>query len=101
MKGFLLFIVGAIAGAVVTFGFATGIGAGAGIVTGMRTGACLAVEAAKEKGFIAPEQVNEVLSAAGKQIASGDHGAEGSVAAGNMECEKVIADLKAAAGKAN
>jgi hypothetical protein len=73
----------------VTFGFATGIGSGAGIVTGMQTGACLAVEADREKCLITPEEVNEVLSAAGTLVASGEDGAEGPVAAGDMACEKV------------
>ena len=99
MKGFLIFIAGAIIGAVVTFGIATGLGAGAGIATGMQAGACLTVEAAKEKGFVTAEQVNEILADAGKQIVSGEYTGDSSIAAGDLKCEEVGANLKAAAAK--
>ena len=99
MKGFLIFIAGAIIGAVVTFGIATGLGAGAGIVTGMQAGACLTVEAAKEKGFITAEQVNEILADAGKQIVSGEYTGDSSITPGDLKCEQVVADLKAAEAK--
>jgi hypothetical protein len=104
MKGFLIFIAGAVIGAIVTFGFAASIGAGAGagvgIATGLKAGACLTVEAAKEKGYITAEQVNEVLAEAGKQIASGDYAADtADLSSGDVECEKFIAELKAAAAK--
>ena len=68
MKGFLIFIVGAILGAIASFVVATGIGAGVGVATGLQAGACLTVEAAKDKGFITSEQVDEVLAAAAQQI---------------------------------
>lgn len=100
MKGLLLFVAGAVIGAIVTFGIAAGLGAGAGIATGMQAGACLAVDTAKEKGFVTPEQVNEILADAGKQIVSGEYTADTPVSPDDLQCEKVVADLKAAAAQA-
>jgi hypothetical protein len=99
MKGFLIFIVGAILGAIASFVVATGFGAGVGIATGLQAGMCLTVEAAKEKGFITSEQVDEVLIAAAQQVSSQEIATEGALAGGDMQCEKIIAELKAAAAK--
>ena len=99
MKGLLIFIGGAIVGAVLTFAVATGLGAGAGIVTGLQAGACLTVEAAREKGLMTAEQVSEVLADAGKLIASGDYAGDTSIGQTGLECEKVVAELKAIAAK--
>ena len=96
MKGFLLFIVGGIIGAVTTFFVAVGVGAGAGIVTGAKAGACLTVEAAKAQGFISEAEVNQILTAAAKQIA--DSGAEvPDITGGDAACQQFIAELKQAA----
>lgn len=99
MKGFLLFVVGGIVGAVLTFLFAgavmTGVGAGVGIATGLKAGACLTVEAAKNQGFINEAQVNEVLSAAGRLIA--DTGSEiPDITDGDASCQQFVAELKSA-----
>jgi hypothetical protein len=95
MKGFLLFLVGGIVGAVATFFVAVGVGAGAGIVTGVKAGACLTVEAAKEQGLISQDQVNQVLTAAAKQIA--DSGTEvPDITGGDAACQTFIAELKQA-----
>jgi hypothetical protein len=106
MKSALLVIVGIVVGAVATLiltsGLFAGIGAGAGIVTGLKAGACLTVEAAKQRGFITSEQVNEVLALAGKQISSSANvnaGEQAHFAGGDAECAKVVADLKKAAQK--
>jgi hypothetical protein len=48
----------------------TGIGAGAGVATGLQAGVCLAVEAAKEQGLITAAQVDQALNATGEQLAS-------------------------------
>ncbi|MEJ2308023.1 MAG: hypothetical protein P8Z31_00575 [Gammaproteobacteria bacterium] len=101
MKGFLIFIVGAIIGAIASFVVATGIGAGVGVATGLQAGVCLTVEAAKEKGFITSEQVDEVLAATAQQVTSQEYVAEGAITGGDMQCEKIIAELKAAASKSN
>jgi hypothetical protein len=100
MKGFLIFIGGAIIGAVLSFFVATDIGAGAGIVVGMQTGACMMAEAAKEKGFITEDQINELWGEAQKLIASSGVVEEGSAPQGTLDCESVVADLKAAAASA-
>jgi hypothetical protein len=104
MKSVLLVVVGIVAGAVAALflasGFIVGVGAGTGIVTGLKAGACLTVEAAKQRGFITAEQVNEVLVLAGRQIASSaDLGEQALIAGGDAECAKVVADLKKSAQK--
>ena len=103
MKIFLIFgagaIVGGIASIILASGIFTGIGAGVGIATGMQDGACLAVEAAKDQDMITAEQVDEVLNAAARLIASDEYGAAADSTGGNVECEKIVAGLKAAAAK--
>jgi len=58
MQSFFVLVVGALVGAAATFflagGFLIGTGAGAGIVTGVKAGACLTALAANEKGFVTP-----------------------------------------------
>ncbi len=100
MKGFLIFIGGAIIGAVLSFFFATGIGAGAGIVVGMQAGACMMAEAAKERGMITEDQIDELWVEAQKQIASSGVVEEGSAPQGTLDCESVIAEMKAGAAGA-
>lgn len=103
MKSFLLVVVGTVIGAVASLllaPVAVGVGAGVGVATGLRAGACLTVEAAKEKGLITAAQVDEVLRAAGKQIAStGAADNEIGLTGGDAECAKVVAELKKAAQK--
>ena len=103
MKSFLIFLAGAIVGGVACFilasGLFTGIGAGVGIATGMQAGMCLAVEAAREQGLIAADQVDDVLNATGKLVASDEFGNEATSMGANLDCEKVIAQLKEAANK--
>lgn len=83
-----------------TFFVGTGVGAGVGIVTGVKAGACFAVEAAKDLGFITSEQVDEVLNAAVKQIASENVTEEAALTGTDATCEKVVAELKDAAWSA-
>ena len=103
MKSFLFFVVGAVVGAAAAVflagGLLIGTGAGAGIVTGVKAGACLTAEAAKEKAFITPEQVGELLTAAGAQISGEAPSVDASFASGDEECQKLVSDLKAAANK--
>ena len=103
MQSFVIFVVGAIIGAVAAIvlagGVFTGLGAGTGIVTGLKAGSCLTAEAAKEKGYITADQVDELLSAAGAQL-SGQQLADNSpFAGGDADCQKILNDLKAATGK--
>ncbi len=110
MKSFLLllagFVLGGIAAVMLAGPVATGVGAGIGIATGLQAGACLTVEAAKEKGLITAEQVGEVLQAAGRLIADTNVQADsGGPATGpeapktDADCQAVVAKLKAAASQ--
>ena len=107
MKSFLLllagFILGGIAAVMLAGPVATGVATGIGVATGLQAGACLTVEAAKEKGLITAEQVGEVLEAAGRLIADTDVPADsGTLATGpgapknDADCQAVVAKLKAA-----
>jgi hypothetical protein len=104
MKTFLVFILGAIVGGiaciVLASGLFTGIGAGFGIATGLQAGACLTAEAAREQGLITTEQVDEVLVAAGKLITSEEYAGTATASGSDLDCEKVVAQLKEAAKKA-
>jgi hypothetical protein len=103
MKSFLLLVAGLVLGAVGTFvltsGVLTGIGAGAGIVTGLKAGACLTVEAAKDRGFITAEQVGEVLQAAGQQLSTTEVDDQSGYTLSDADCVKVVQELKDAAKK--
>ncbi len=104
MKSFFIFLAGLVVGGlaifVLTSGVMTGIGAGVGIATGLKAGACLTVEAAKEKGLITAEQVDEVLNAAVAQIQSAGLGTDASISGGDAECQTVVAELRDAAKNA-
>jgi hypothetical protein len=103
MKAFLIFILGAVVGGIacviLASGLFTGIGAGVGIATGLQAGACLTVEAAREQGLITAEQVDDVLVAAGKLISSEQYAGTATSSGSSLDCEKVVAKLKEAAGK--
>lgn len=103
MKTFLIFILGAVIGGIATIllasGVLTGIGAGVGIATGLQAGACLTVEAAREQGLITSDQVDDVLLAAAKLIASEEYTGTATASGSALECEKVVAQLKDTAGK--
>ncbi|SEA99107.1 hypothetical protein [Rubrimonas cliftonensis] len=72
-----------------------GSGAGAGIVTGLRAGAFLILDAAREQGLIATEQDADILRAAARQVASEDlpDGPDTS----EIDCAVVVAELRSAA----
>lgn len=103
MKSFLLvllgLVIGAIAGVFVLSPFILGIGTGVGVATGLKAGACLTVEAAKEAGLITAEQVDEVLSAAIQTIASAEIEGATELSNGDAACAKVVEELKAAASQ--
>jgi hypothetical protein len=105
MKSFLVFIIGAVVGLAAAFfvlpGVFVGMGAGVGISTGLKAGACLTAEAAKEKGYISGEQVGELIAAAGQQIsAQGVPVDQNEMASGDAKCQEIIAKLKEAAAGA-
>ncbi len=95
MKSVLLVLLGVVIGGALGFFVFTGIGAGVGIATGLQAGACLTLEAAREQGLITAEQEPEILAAAASAFGSEDM-PEG-VDTSEIDCAKVVADLKAAA----
>ncbi len=102
MKSFIIAIVflliGAALGGVVALSIGTGMGAGAGIVVGSQAGACLAVEAAKDRGLLTAEQIDEVLNGAVAKIAGGVKlPPEAKLVGSEADCAKMIADLQQAA----
>ncbi len=103
MKSFLLvllgIVIGAVAGVLVLSPFFTAVGAGVGIATGLKAGACLTVEGAKSEGLISDDQVDEVLRAAVAQISASELPSETGDGEAELDCAQVVADLKAAASE--
>lgn len=101
MKTFLIFLLGAVVGGIASVLIAsiwfTGYGAGVGVATGLKAGACLTIEAAKEQGLMTTEQAKQVLHAAGRQISSTQASDAATPPDADLDCEKVVAELKAAA----
>ena len=103
MKGFLLVLIGFIIGGIVgVLGggmIGTGVGAGVGVATGLQAGACLTVQAAKEKGLIVADQIPEIFAAAGEMLrAEADMGGDTDFADTDAECQAVVAKLRQAGG---
>ncbi len=105
MKSFLIAVAGFIFGGIATFlltsGVLTGIGAGAGIVTGLKAGACLTIEAAKKQGLVTDDQVDGLLNAAATEISLKAPQDEALFSGGSAACEKIVAELREAAAKAD
>ena len=105
MKTLMLLLVGFIVGAIGGGLVGTGVGAGAGIVTGMQAGACLTLEAAKDKGLISAEQVDAIFVAAAESLQAQIGQIDADVAAGtdvadnDAKCQAVVAELKRTAAK--
>jgi len=104
MKSFLLIVVGFVIGGIVGVlgggAVGTGVGAGIGIATGMQAGACLTVEAAKEKGFVTAEQIDEIFAAAAETMRTEVNvGDTTDFANSDAECQEVVARLKQAAAE--
>lgn len=103
MKSVLLVVVGMLVGTFGTLILAsavfTGIGAGVGVATGLKAGACLAVEGAKDRGLISPQQVDEVLQAAGGQLSSTRVEDQSGFNLSDAECVKVVQELRDATNK--
>jgi hypothetical protein len=101
MKTFLIaivfLIIGAAVGGFLAIGIGAGAGAGAGILVGSQAGACLAVESAKEKGLLTPEQVDEVLgSAIGKIKGKSEPPPDAKLqwVASDADCVKMISEME-------
>jgi hypothetical protein len=99
MKSFLIAVVflliGGIVGGFLSLGVGAGVGAGAGIVVGAQAGACLAVEAAKDKGLLTAEQIDEVLKGAITKISAGAKlSPEAKLVGSEADCAKMVAELQ-------
>jgi hypothetical protein len=105
MKNFYIFLLGAATGGiaclVLASGYLTGIGAGVGIATGLQAGVCIAVEAARSEGLITAEQVDQVLNATGRQWATEKFTDHTPPPGEKPDCEKVVANLRQTADKAD
>ncbi len=102
MKSFLIFLAGAVIGVAAALfvlpGAFVGMGAGAGIATGLQAGTCLTAEAAKEKGYITGEQVGELIAAASQQISTAKVTSDpAALASSDAQCQELITKLRAAA----
>jgi hypothetical protein len=63
-------VVGGALGAVGAFGVGAGMGAGAGIVVGAQAGACLALEAAKDRGLLDAADIDALIADTARRIHS-------------------------------
>lgn len=101
MKTSLLLILGIlIGGALGVVGggaVGTGLGAGTGSIEGLKSGACLAVESAKDQGLITSEQVGAIFAGVAKTANAEAPGEPAvSLPLDDAECREVIADMTAA-----
>ena len=99
VKSFIIAVVflliGAVAGGFVALSIGTDMGTGAGLVVGSQAGACLAVEAAKDRGLLTAEQIDEVLNGAIAKIAGGaELPGKAKLVGSEADCAKMIADLQ-------
>jgi hypothetical protein len=91
----LIFLV--VGGAVGAFG--AGLGAGAGIVVGAQAGACLALEAAKDRGLLDAADIDALIADAADRIrreAPEATTSELQLARSEADCAEVIAELRSA-----
>jgi len=99
MKSAIIFIIGLVVGGIIgVIGgglLGTGVGAGAGVITGLQSGACLTLEAAREKGLITAGQEAELWQAALEQLAGTELPASAMADRGEIDCAKVVSELKA------
>ena len=75
----------------------TGIGAGAGVATGLAAGACSALESAKDQGLVTDARFDEVLRRAVAKIAGNVQLPQEAELTDTAECEQVMAELQQAA----
>jgi hypothetical protein len=96
----VFFLIGAAAGGYLALGVGAGMGAGAGIVVGSQAGACLAVEAAKDKGLLSAEEIDQVIGdSVGKIKGKSQIPADAEVPwiTSEADCAKMIAEMEMAA----
>ena len=88
-------IVGGLLGAIGGGTLGTGVGAGFGIATGLHSGACLTLEAAREKGLITVDQEGEIWKAAVEKLSSSEQPEGTEADYGKIDCSKILSELKA------
>ena len=98
--GIIGLVVGAVLGIVFGAPLMMGTAAGLGVATGLNAGICATVQAAQDEGLLSAEQVDQVLTRAASNIADiqGVELEKESLGS-SANCEKVMADLAAAARK--
>jgi hypothetical protein len=99
MKTFLLavafLLIGAAVGGFLAINIGAGMGAGAGIVVGSQAGACLAMEAAKDKGMLTAEQIDEVLNDAIAKISGKvELPPDAKLLGSEADCARMVAELQ-------
>jgi hypothetical protein len=90
-------VVGAAVGAFGAFGLGAGLGAGAGILVGAQAGACLALEAAKDRGLLEPSDVDALIADAASRIRSeapADTPSDFHLVRSEADCAEMVAKLK-------
>jgi hypothetical protein len=96
--GIIGLVIGAVLGVVFGGPLMMGTAAGVGIATGLNAGICATVQAAENEGLLSPEQVDQVLTRAASDMAAMQGLELENESLGSSEnCEKVMADLAAAA----
>jgi hypothetical protein len=90
-------VVGGAIGAFGAFGVGAGLGAGAGIVVGAQAGACLALEAAKDRGLLEAADIDAVIAEAANRIRSeAPEGASSGLqlVQSEADCAEMVAKLR-------
>ena len=98
--GIIGLIIGAVLGIVFGAPLMMGTAAGLGVASGLNAGICATVQAAQDEGLLSAEQVDQVLTRAASDIAAVQGlELEEDILGSSAHCEKVMADLVAAARK--
>jgi hypothetical protein len=92
-------VVGGAVGAFGAFSVGAGMGAGAGIVVGAQAGACLALEAAKDRGLLETADIDALIAdTAGRIRREAPEGATGELqlVQSEADCAEMVAKLRSA-----
>jgi hypothetical protein len=90
-------MIGLAVGAFGALSLGGGMMMGAGAAAGLSTGICATVRAAREGGFMTAEQVDRVLTRAGKDLSGSAQLPAGQEVVGSAAaCDKLLAGLSAA-----
>lgn len=98
--GIASLVIGLLAGGIGGALLGGGAGAGAGVATGMATGICSTMQAAQELKFLTPQQVDQVLDKAARDISGKEVLADGEKAVGSAKaCDEFMAKFAKHAAK--